>query len=35
MVDRMKNRKLTDDDIVNEIVNYVYETLYNLSLIHI
>ena len=29
MVDRMKNRKLTDDDIVKEIVNYVDETLYN------
>ena len=29
MIDRMKNRKLTDDDIVNEINNYVDETLYN------
>lgn len=29
MIDRMKNRKLTDDDIVNEIINYVDETLYN------
>ncbi|MBS6678820.1 MAG: hypothetical protein KH330_13955 [Clostridiales bacterium] len=29
MIDRMKNRKLTDNDIVNEIINYVDETLYN------
>lgn len=29
MADRMKNKKLTDDDIVREIINYVDETLYN------
>ena len=29
MVDRIKDRKLTDDDIVKEIINYVDETLYN------
>ena len=29
MIDRMENRKLTDDDIVKEIINYVDETLYN------
>ena len=28
MIDRMENRKLTDDDIVKEIINYVDETLY-------
>lgn len=32
MMDRMKNRKLTDDDIVKEIINYVDETLYNYAI---
>ena len=31
-MDRMKNRKLTDDDIVKEIINYVDETLYNYAI---
>lgn len=33
MVGRITNRKLTDDDIIKEIINYVDETLYNYAVL--